>query len=83
MLAKADFSAALKRLCSDEQWRALVLQAGGEKCDSGQWLDIRVAWQLRTPSFMASIRRINLELNQIRQLLIDQSSSQEMVCSLR
>ena len=59
----ANFRWIFRELGTCPHWRALILMADGRVRDDAAAIDVRIAWQLRSQSFMSSTRRINIELN--------------------
>ena len=60
----AGFNRILKDMCSEPQWRQMLLAAGKKTCDSGELLDFRVAWQLREPGVVAVCKDVETVFEQ-------------------
>ena len=63
ILKLCKLNAVLREINSLPELRQILLIASGYESDNGQGIEMRVAWSIRTPAFIASIRTINENIN--------------------
>ena len=69
LLARAGFQRLLDDMCKGSM-RQLLLQSAGCSRDDGQYIGVKIAWQLDSPCFMATVRAVNLSINDHGQRLL-------------
>ena len=63
---RAGFNSVIRTLTSGPVWRQLLFSGTGETRESGQQISLLISWQLRSECCLASIRKINVTINDLK-----------------